>query len=597
ISRWWPSILFAVALAGFGAWWIRQEESHSQFPIVILILLILGLQLALLYADRPNVGAELVDRTLSKASNGYVATAGELSDLNETLRNFPAIMPAFDNDHARTHPPGFIVAHSLTDRLLQRSPMLAQRLARPVTYWRCTDLWVLSRPASSAASLLIWSWIPSIMAALIVIPAHRLARRWFAPVPARMATLLVASLPALLIFVPSADQLFACLSLLSLLLLVAGLGEQRPALVLLSGIIVSLMSFLSLGNVAWAALLGAYTLLWLFWPAQSPVKGFGEAGMLQRRLAPAASYLLGAASFWLVYWLGWGVAPWEIARVGLEQHHELVTSLRRYDWWLGYNLIDLLLFAGLPVALGLLWRATEGFGDKAHLRDDGRIAVLLVALLLAINLAGTTRGEVGRLWLVFMPTAAVIAGGMFGRRITDRPGLWLLLAAQIVLVLSIALAWRPFFAVILPVERPAMVASGPAVPLDVSFLTPDNRQIQLSGYTIGGLDFALRSPLEVTLHWQSDGPTLGPYVAFVQLLSSDGTMIAQHDAWPVGGAWPTTCWINGEAVIDRHQIDLPDEAESGRYKLIAGLYDAAGGDRLVASNGADAIELLEIAFP
>ncbi len=587
-ARWWPALLAGTGLAGVGWWWLGRDEGRDAWPVTALVLLSAAMQLGLLYADRPAVGAELVDRTLSKASNGYVATAGEIDDLGDALRRFPELMTTFDNDHARTHPPGFIAAHWLTDRALRLAPAAADWLARPATYWRCTDLWVLARPPATAASLFLWSWVPVLLAALVAVPAHRLARRLFAPAPARLGTLLAATLPSLLIFVPTPDQIFAFLSVLSLLWLVVGLRRGGWGAAVPAGLLVSLMSFLSLGNAAWAALLGGYLLLWVVWPNTTDE---ATPDMLSRWATPVL-FGLSAASLWLVYWLGWGVPPWEIARAGLGQHYELVTSLRRYDWWLGYNFVDFVLFAGLVVTAGLAASALWALRwPKARRSEAGRLALLLAALLLAINVAGSTRGEVGRLWLVFMPTAALLAGGLFGRRAPDRAGMWLLLVAQLVLVLSIGLGWRPFSAVILPVERPEWPATLPQTTMDVSFPTPDGRAIALRGIDPPPVASAAGDTLPVTLHWQADGATLRPYTVFVQLLDSAGQVIAQHDRWPVDNQWPSTCWAPGERVVDAYALELPADLPPAAYTLVTGLYDPATGARLLTADGRDHVVL------
>lgn len=588
VARWWPSLLAAMMLAALGGWWLRREDDRVALPLSALILLNVALQLAFVYADRPAVGAELVDRTLSKASSGYLATAGEIDDLGDALRRFPELMASFDNDHARTHPPGFIAAHWLTDHALRRLPALAEGLARPATYWRCTDLWLLARPPATAASLLLWAWLPLLLGALTILPAYRLGRLWFGRVPARGVALFVATIPALLVFVPTPDQIFACLSLVSLLWLVVGLRDLRPIPVLAAGLTVSLMSFLSLGNAAWGALLGIYALWWALSP---PV----DQGFVRRRWTLVLIFAVGAAAFWLVYWLGWGVAPWAVAQVGLNQHYELVTSLRRYDWWLGSNLIDFALFVGPPVVVGLLWRAGETVRRReGRAAPDGRIALLLTALLLVIHLAGSTRGEVGRLWLVFMPAAAVMAGGLFARRSRDRLGLWLILVAQLVLALSIGLSWRTFYAVILPVERPEFAPAVPAAVADEVFVVPNDHSIRLIGYNLPRATTTAGGVLDLTLYWQADGPTLRPYTVFVQLLDSPGNIAAQQDGWPVEGRWPPTCWPAAETVPDPYTIELPAATPPGAYQLVIGLYDAASGGRLRTMRNTDFVHLVDI---
>lgn len=592
LLRWWPSVMIGLGVVVVGWWWLDRDDDRAAWPLTTLVLLNLGLQLALVYADRPAVGAELVDRTLSKASNGYVATAAEIDDLDDALRRFPELMATFDNEHARTHPPGFVAAHWLTERALRAAPSLAETLARPPTLWRCTDLWVLARPPETAATLLVWAWLPPLLASLTVIPTYKLARRWTGARPAQLAALLTSMLPALSIFVPTPDQIFAFLGMWSLLLLVIGLQESRRGMVIAAGLIVSLMTLLSLGNAAWAGLLGVYAVMWTMWPtsmARTTVlarKSLGEIVVV---------FGLSVASLWLIYWIVWGVAPWTIAQVGLGQHYELVTSLRRYDWWLGYNILDFFLFAGPPVFVGLLWRVVESVRKKDIFENDaGRMALLLVLMLAGINLAGSTRGEVGRLWLLFMPVAAVVAGGFYARRWPERSGLWLIVVAQLIIVLSIGLGWRSFYAVILPVEQPEMTILEPERSLDVSFITPDGRSITLIGFNPPQTIFAQNEVLSLSLIWRADGPTLRPYTVFMQLLDPSGSIVTQQDRWPVEGRWPPTCWRAGEAIADPYVLTLPPGTQPGGFSLVTGLYDSSTGQRLRTVDGQDFIQLVDV---
>jgi len=51
------------------------------------------------------------------------------------------------------------------------------------------------------------------------------------------------------------------------------------------------------------------------------------------------------------------------------------------------------------------------------------------------------------------------------------------------------------------------------------------------------------------------------------------TMWAQHDGDPVEGFTPTTRWLPGEVVADRHVLHIPPEAPPGSYKLFTGMYE------------------------
>jgi len=78
--------------------------------------------------------------------------------------------------------------------------------------------------------------------------------------------------------------------------------------------------------------------------------------------------------------------------------------------------------------------------------------------------------------------------------------------------------------------------------------------------------------LEVTLYWLALRDVGTNYKAFVHLLGADGAVIAQHDGDPVGGYTPTSRWLAGELIADRHRISLPAGLSSGEYGLKAGMY-------------------------
>ncbi len=98
-------------------------------------------------------------------------------------------------------------------------------------------------------------------------------------------------------------------------------------------------------------------------------------------------------------------------------------------------------------------------------------------------------------------------------------------------------------------------------------------KIKLLGY-----DFA--KPLALTLYWQATDSVRERYKVFVHVLDKSGNIVAQRDAEPQSGAAPTTSWLPGEVITDRHQVNLPKEL-AGEYWLVIGLYQTATGKRLI----------------
>lgn len=79
--------------------------------------------------------------------------------------------------------------------------------------------------------------------------------------------------------------------------------------------------------------------------------------------------------------------------------------------------------------------------------------------------------------------------------------------------------------------------------------------------------------LPVTLYWLARTGFGEDLVTFVHLTTEDGaTLLAQSDHEPDSGFTPTTRWLAGEIIPDRHVLHLPASLPPGRYVLYAGIY-------------------------
>jgi hypothetical protein len=131
---------------------------------------------------------------------------------------------------------------------------------------------------------------------------------------------------------------------------------------------------------------------------------------LHRLIGPLALALAGALGvFGLAVALGH--EPLQAARTALEIHRETFTRPRSYLLWLAFNPLDFALFLGVPVAVLAVWRVSRS--ATALLRELGqpldRMRVLAGVLFLLLVFSGTTRGEVGRIWIPLMPVVLVAA--------------------------------------------------------------------------------------------------------------------------------------------------------------------------------------------
>ncbi len=136
-----------------------------------------------------------------------------------------------------------------------------------------------------------------------------------------------------------------------------------------------------------------------------------------------------------------------------------------------------------------------------------------------------------------------------------------------------------------------------------------NKLFARLGDSIQFIGYALGAPLErgrgspILLYWKADRPVPLDYTAFVQLIDSQGNLVAQHDSLTGDGFNTSTLWVPGRVVQDWHDLYVPRDVKPGLYRLIAGLYLYENLTRLPVADetGAvspdDVIELGEIKIP
>lgn len=123
------------------------------------------------------------------------------------------------------------------------------------------------------------------------------------------------------------------------------------------------------------------------------------------------------------------------------------------------------------------------------------------------------------------------------------------------------------------------------IALPPSTSSPDHRldadfgnQIQLFGYTLTSTEEGLR----ITLFWQAKDATNADYTVFVHVVDANDNIVAQADAQPLHGQYPTSIWSPGESVVDEWVIRVP----AGEHRIFVGLYRSDTLERLpIALNG------------
>ena len=94
----------------------------------------------------------------------------------------------------------------------------------------------------------------------------------------------------------------------------------------------------------------------------------------------------------------------------------------------------------------------------------------------------------------------------------------------------------------------------------------------------------------MTLFWSASAPLEDDYTVFLHLVDQDGHVVANGDARPYDGRYPTTSWPAGKIVRDLHEFQIDPCTPPGAYQIETGLYVLRTMQRL-GSPGSDAIRL------
>lgn len=102
--------------------------------------------------------------------------------------------------------------------------------------------------------------------------------------------------------------------------------------------------------------------------------------------------------------------------------------------------------------------------------------------------------------------------------------------------------------------------------------------------------------LQLQLIWIADETPTTRYKVFLQLLNSDGVLVAQRDSEPAAGLSLTTTWQPNTPIVDNHALAIPSDLAVGDYTLILGLYDIDNPEDRLTVNDATYMEITTVSI-
>ena len=447
-----PALWALLAAAGLIALALRPPAAGRGLGLPAALAALAGAALTFALTLATPGGIERVMGSLaSRNSFGFVWDAGLAPGSGELLADYPRASAAL-NQHSRTHPPGPLLAVRALDAvrapaLFPESWLAAAERAAAHEISRARDR---HRPAPAAlaapATFAALAFLLPLAGALAALPLAALARAWgLAPEAALLAAALWLLVPARSLFTPSLDQALPLL-LVGAAALAAGGGLRRAAG---AGLLLAAACFLTWGYLA------AVPLVLLIAAAEGAGDGRGDRGGRRGLLrlgplgslgwrAPAAAAAAFAAP-WLALRAAAGFDAPRALAAALAVHRQIAVDSRSPALWLRWNPYDFALLAG-PAVVGL---ALAALFLRRKTWPAWRLPLWgFWGLLLALWLSGSVRGEVGRIWAMWMPFACLFAAAALGPRDAAAPdgrgdgtaARAALLASQAALLLALAAA-------------------------------------------------------------------------------------------------------------------------------------------------------------
>ncbi len=436
---------------------LRSPVKPDQYVLAVLLCCIAALgMMAGLYLAEDYPHARTARATVAIAALPYYGEAvltDEVSDLLQSYGDFEGRQGL--PDRLRTHPPGPVLYFVYARRVILTSPallelghrLLASEGIFPADSPRLTFGYTSVRmTAEDVASGLVASLFLGFLGVLTPAALFLVAMAVTEPKTALVSALLAAVIPSLLLFVPSIDGLGTVVVLCALAAFLWSLRRESYALAVLSGLLWAAAFFWSIG------------LLVLVLPAAAVLTYYIRRPG-QRRAALALSAIAAGvfALTFVVLYLAAAYNPVSnIAEILRSQEQIMARAGRGRLAWTFVNLYDFGLFfgpmlavtslAGLACALyGSDPRGTDSQGRLSH--ATGYMGIGLLAAFVLLDASGSTRGEVGRIWVFFMPLFAIYAAHLrsYVAHRWQACYLALLLAAQLATAICL-------FAYIIPVQ-------------------------------------------------------------------------------------------------------------------------------------------------
>jgi hypothetical protein len=410
---------------------------HPKVTFVNLLpLVIFGALLQFGFAFIEGGSFEVLRESYAKSPHKFYAEyASTGPGIMETIHNYESLLG--QGNFASTKPPGLVGLYILLEKVsfaINPSSLAHER------FFRLTRL---------------IAWIFPIVSMVVIYPLSWLGKRFLDEKNAIIPALLYLCLPNVLLIQLYMDQtLYPLLFVLAIWLIIIAVDKKAILYAIMAGLLLYLSIFVSFSLIP--AIFIAFILIGMHglfaWTGYSTSIGKVSlsASNLWGYIRLGLGVLFGMGVLYLFFQTLLNYNVFERYSNAIAIHREL----KNYDTGLGgflpaalLNISDYGVWTGTSI---LILSVLAVFGSlarilKKSLSDFDWLSLSFMVTFMAINIAGQTGGETGRLWIFLSPVFAILAAEQAPRIFKKREsGVYLVIILQLITVV-LTLKFQDFF--------------------------------------------------------------------------------------------------------------------------------------------------------
>ena len=388
---WLPLVVICLILFLFKFFETKQKlfARKEKRLLVLLVFISVIFQFAVLFFSRSSVNV-LVHRIINPELNGYFTTATQITDIPTFLKGFGQNVLKFSM-HAQGHPPGAVLFFWAINQIFSFFPFLNQLSGNFVPSHQDVRLvWEALKPFEKSGAVFIAFFIP-FLASLTLIPLYYCSKLLFGAKTAVRAVFLYIFVPSVVLFVPINDVFLPVFTISALLFLVRGFKFQTKYNFLVSGVIFSVGLFFSLSLLPLGLM---FLLLFFFYSNRKQI--------MQTFIVPTLLFVIGFLLLPLKLLILFDFNFFTISQTLMSG----LPKFRAYQVWVFYNLYDFFIFCGIPILVLFIYLLFRQFQIK--FKPLSKELVSFTVMLLLLDFSGAVRGEVGRIWIPFVPIVVLL---------------------------------------------------------------------------------------------------------------------------------------------------------------------------------------------